>query len=118
MASSTPWVISRVLAHGSFSTTSSSPGSPLMTASPISGWWSSTTFADVAEPDVVSVAGRPSTGTWARSAGVTMGSTLRTPSRWFGVSIVPPVPMTLPVENLSRPESTASAVALHHLRRG
>ncbi len=32
-------------AHGSFSTTRSSPGSSLMTASPISGWWSSLTVA-------------------------------------------------------------------------
>ncbi len=37
MASSTPRVISTVFAHGSFSTTSSRPGSSLMTASPISG---------------------------------------------------------------------------------
>ena len=51
------------------------------------------------------------TGTLAMSAGVTMGSTLRMPTRWFGVSIVPPVPITAPVENFSSPESTASEVA-------
>ena len=39
-----------------------------------------------------------------------MGSTLRMGSRWFADSMVPPVPMTLPAENRSRPESTASAV--------
>ena len=42
--------------------------------------------------------------------GVTTGSTLRTFSRWFGVSTLPPVPMMLPVENLSSPESIAPAV--------
>ena len=78
-----------------------------MIASPISGWWSSATFAT--SPSRTSRA--RVTGTLARSAGVTIGSTLRIPIRWFGVSIVPPVPMTAPVENLSRPESTASAVA-------
>ena len=44
-ASSTPRVTSRVLPQGSFSTISMSPGPPLMTASPISCWWSSTTLA-------------------------------------------------------------------------
>ena len=39
-----------------------------------------------------------------------MGSTLRTPRRWLGDSMAPPVPMTEPVENRSSPESTASAV--------
>ncbi len=41
---------------------------------------------------------------------MTMGRTFLTGNRWFADSIVPPVPMTLPVENLSSPESTASAV--------
>ena len=104
-ASSTPAVICRLFAQGSFSTTSSSPGWPSMTASPISGWWSSATFAT--SPSRT----EPVTGTLARSAGVMIGSTLRIPIRWFGVSIVPPVPITAPVENLSRPESTASDVA-------
>ena len=39
-----------------------------------------------------------------------MGRTLRTGIRWFGDSTMPPVPMTLPVEKRSRPESTAAAV--------
>ena len=38
IASSTPAVICRLFAQGSFSTTSSNPGWPSMTASPISGW--------------------------------------------------------------------------------
>ena len=37
-AASTPWVTLRVLPHGSFSTTSSSPGRPSITASPMIGW--------------------------------------------------------------------------------
>ncbi len=45
------------------------------------------------------------------SAGVTMGSTLRTLIRWLGASTNPPAPITEPLENLSRPESTESAVA-------
>ena len=35
---------------------------------------------------------------------------MRTPIRWFGVSMVPPVPITAPVENLSSPESTEPSV--------
>ena len=45
MAFSTPSVTSRVFAHGSFSTMSISPWPPLITASPISGWWSILTSA-------------------------------------------------------------------------
>ena len=44
-AASTPFVTSTVLAQGNFSTMSIRPGPSLITASPISGWWSSTTFA-------------------------------------------------------------------------
>ena len=109
IASSTPAVICRLFAQGSFSTTSSSPGWPSMIASPISGWWSSATLA--MSPSRTCPGPSEVTGTLARSAGVTIGSTLRMPIRWFGVSMVPPVPITAPVENLSRPESTASAVA-------
>ena len=39
----------RVLAPGNFSTTSIRPSLSLTTASPISGWWSSTTFDDVGQ---------------------------------------------------------------------
>ena len=45
MASSTPSVTSRVLPHGSFSTMSMRPGPSLITASPVSGWWSVATSA-------------------------------------------------------------------------
>ena len=44
-ASSSFSVTSRALAPGSFSTTISSPGPSVNTASPMSGWWSSTTVA-------------------------------------------------------------------------
>ncbi len=40
ITSSTPLVICSVLAQGSFSTTSRMPGESLITAEPISGWWS------------------------------------------------------------------------------
>ena len=55
-ASSTPLVTSRVLAQGNFSTTSSRPGPSLITASPISGWWSSTTFATSPSAEGLAVA--------------------------------------------------------------
>ena len=54
--------------------------------------------------------GTVSIGTCARSLGVTMGSTVRTLSRWFGVSMMPPGPMIEPSSCSSSPESTASAV--------
>ena len=107
-ACSTPAVICRLLAQGSFSTTSSRPGLPSMIASPISGWcWTATvaTSPSRTEPGLVSA-----TGVCARSAAVTTGRTFRTPIRWFGVSTAPPVPITAPVENRSSPESTASEV--------
>ena len=44
-AASTPRVTSSVLAQGNFSTMSISPGPSLMTASPMSGWWSMTSLA-------------------------------------------------------------------------
>jgi hypothetical protein len=77
MASSTPLVISTVLAQGNFSTTMSRPGLSLITASPMSGWWSSTTRP--ISPILTSLP-VPSTcsGTFARSSGVMIGSTLRT----------------------------------------
>ncbi len=36
----------------------------------------------------------------------------RTPICWLGVTIAPPVPITLPLENFSRPESTAPDVVV------
>ena len=50
-ASSTPRVTSSVFAHGSFSTISIRPGPPLMTASPMSGWWSTRTSANSRQGD-------------------------------------------------------------------
>ena len=38
---------------------------------------------------------------------MTIGSLWRIPSRWFGVSMNPPVPMNPPSENFSRPASRA-----------
>ena len=108
MASSTPSVTSRVLAHGSFSTMSISPSPPLMTASPISGWWSiltsATSFRARTDPSSVGI------GTSARSSGPRMASRWAMLSRWFGVSIIPPVPMYPPSEKRRRPASRAFAV--------
>ncbi len=108
-ASSTPRVTSSVLPHGSFSTISISPGPPLMTASPISCWWSSTTVATSASFRGGSPS-RSSSGTWARSAGDVMGCTCLMVRLWLGVSSAPPVPIKAPGEYLSRPASRASDV--------
>ena len=51
----------------------------------------------VAEAQRLAVRAR-STTTSARSSGVTIGRTCRTPSRWLGVSMNPPVPITAPSE--------------------
>ena len=107
-AASTPRVTSRVLPQGSFSTISMSPGPSLMTASPISGWWS--TFRSATSPRRSGLPPRCSTGTWARSSGVTMGSLCWISRRWLGVSTNPPVPMMAPLENRRMPASRASAV--------
>ena len=85
MASSTALVTSRVLAPGSFSTTSIIIGP---TDSPISGWLSWTTVAT--SPILVPVAS--SSGTCARSAGREIGRMCSMPSRWLEVSKKPPVP--------------------------
>ena len=111
IASSTPRVTSRVLAQGSFSTISISPGPPLITASPKSGQVSQTT-----SPTSFRINGEPSVflrsliGIWASSSGVMTGRTERMPSLWLGVSIKPPVPITEPSEYCSSPTSRASAV--------
>ncbi len=89
-ASSTPFVTSTVLAPGNFSMTSIRPSLSFTTASPISGWWSSTTLATSVRRRRPPV---PSTGTLPSSAGVAMlSNTLRTWSRCWGVSMNPPVP--------------------------
>ena len=89
-ASSTPFVTSSVLAFGNFSTTSSSPSLSFTTASPISGWWSLTTFATSVRRSLPPV---PSTGTLPSSAGLAMlSNTFRTWSLCCGVSMNPPVP--------------------------
>ena len=111
-ASSTPCVTSSVLAHGNFSTTSISPGPSLIIASPISGWWPSTTLAmSLRRSGVPSARCLPLSGTCARSSGLAIGDTCWMPSRWLPVSINPPVPITAPLENWSRPTSSAPAVA-------
>jgi hypothetical protein len=92
IASSTSAVTSRVLAPGNFSTTSSSPGPSPKTASPISGWWSSTTLVTSPRRSARPSSSVSATATLARSPGVTMGRTWRMPRRWLGVSTNPPVP--------------------------
>ena len=88
-----PRVTWRVLASGNFSTTSSRPGPSPKTASPISGWWSSTTSATSPRRSALPCpSGSSSTATWARSSAVAIGRTCRIPSRWLGVSMNPPVP--------------------------
>ena len=108
IASSTPRVSCTVFAQGSFSTTSSRPGWSLMTALPINGGKAAWT---VATSPIVTSPLPPSTVTPARSAGPTTGSTCCTPIRWFGVSTIPPVPITDPLLNFSNPELTALEVA-------
>ena len=72
MAFSTFLVMSRVFPHGSFSTTSSSPGPLLMMASPASAGASCTTCATSPMRNVFP--SRSATGTWARSSAVMIGS--------------------------------------------
>ena len=109
-AASTPLVTSRVLAQGSFSTMSMRPSPWLMTASPMSGWWSLTRSATwlrrICRPSSVTM------GRLARSSWVTMGCTCRIPSRWSEPSTQPPRPMKWPLEYRCRPASSASEVAV------
>ena len=92
-ASSTPWVTSSVLAPGAFSMTSSRPVRPLTTASPISGWWSSTTrLASPRRSWLALPPPRPSIGTSASLSAVRVGRMCRMWSLWLGVSKNPPVP--------------------------
>ena len=105
MAFSTPLVTSTVLPQGSFSTTSISPGPSLMTASPARFGVSCTTLAT--SPILRTLPSRSASATSARSSAVTIGSLWRTPRRWLGVSMKPPVPMKPPSANFSRPASSA-----------
>ena len=73
---------------------SMTPGPSLMTASPMSGWWSLDELDDVGQRD--GSPSRPGTVTWARSSTPTTGGMWRMTSRWFGVSTKPPVPVKLP----------------------
>ena len=75
-AASTPRVTSDVLAPGNFSTTSINPGPSLSSASPISGWLSSTTVATSRSGMDV-----PCTGTSANVSGLDIGEMWRTPRR-------------------------------------
>jgi hypothetical protein len=92
-------------------TTSIRPGPSLMTASPNSGQVSSTTSATS-----LSTRGLPSAfffawmGILPSSFAPWIDEEARTVIRWFGVSMDPPVPITAPFENWSRPTSRASAV--------
>ena len=87
-ASSTPRVTSSVLAFGNFSITIRLSSPPVSTASPISGWWSSTTSATSLRRSGAA----PSTVTFERSSALTIGKMWRTSSRCCGVSIQPPEP--------------------------
>lgn len=109
-AASTSRVSSRVLPHGNFSTMSIRPGPSLMTASPMSGWWSMSTLATW--PRVRTWPSRWASGIFASVSGVVIGRTLATLRRWLGVSTNPPVPIIAPSENCSSPESRASAVTV------
>ena len=101
-----------MLAPGNFSTTSSRPVPPPTTASPISGWWPSTTC--VTSPSRLGVPPRPvpSTGTAASLWGVTAGRMWRIESRWLAVSMKPPVPGV----EASRNESGDTSCALPAVR--
>lgn len=108
IASSTPRVTSSVFVFGYFWTISMIPGPSLMTASPCSGWCSSTTRATSARRR-----GRPprrSRGTSASCSGFEIGRTWRMFSRRPPSSRNPPVPTTAPSEYLSSPASSVSAV--------
>ena len=97
--------------QASFSTISIRPMPSSMIASPfMCGWWSRTMVAT--SPS--STGGLPlgiSSGILARPAGVRLGRTWRMPSRWFGVSMKPPVPISWPLTCFSMPMSRASDVA-------
>ena len=89
------------------------PGPSLMTASPMSGWWSSTTSAT--SPRRNGLPSRSSTRTWARSSGVDDRQDVPDPEPLVGVSMNPPVPIIAPSEYCSSPASRASAVTVHDL---
>ena len=97
-AASTPRVTSIVLPQASFSTINIRPMSPLMMASPfICGCVSRTIVATSPSLTIGLSFGAPgalSIGILASSSGVRLGNMCRTPRRWFGVSINPPVPIS------------------------
>ena len=72
---------------GAFSITNISPGPVVVSASPISGGWSSTTVAT--SPSCIFV---PSSVTRPSDSGVVIGEMCWMPSRWLAVSMNPPVP--------------------------
>ncbi len=86
------------------------PGPSLMTASPASGWWSSTTRATSPRrsglPPVSSMA------TWERSSAVVMGRMCWIPTRWLEVSMNPPVPGVEASTKLSGDTHSAFPVVL------
>ncbi len=101
-AASSPLVTDVTLAFGSFCTTSSSPllFVPII-ASPINGWWPSTTVATLPSTGGLGPAFVPggngprfwvTTGIWARFAGVPNGSTCRIVIRWLEFSRKPSAP--------------------------
>ena len=98
-----------VLAHGSFSTTSSMPGLGVDHGVADERLVVLLDHGHVAERGLSFGRGALDRHL-GQVGGGDDGQHVADASRWFGVSIVPPVPMTLPVENRSRPESTASAV--------
>ena len=81
------------------------PGPSLITASPMSGhvpsWTTATSPSVTVRPLPVVI------GTFARSAAVSTGSECWICSRWFGVSMKPPLPITCALEKRRIPESTA-----------
>jgi hypothetical protein len=68
--------------------TRKSPGPSSTTASPMSGWWSSTILATSPR----TTPGFSSIGIRAMSSGVRIGRMCWMPSRWLEVSMKPPVP--------------------------
>ena len=106
-ASSTPWVTSKVLAPGNFSTTRRRPSASFTIASPISGWWSTTTVVTSVRRSPPPV---PSTGTLPSSSGSVSRSNVADSEPLLGVSMNPPVPGVEPSTKLSGEEICAFAV--------